>query len=114
MPSIECPSISVAVTGATATGTLTVTTSENIFPGARGSLIKTGAPTVCEEVQVVELVDATHIKVRVLKAPVVIDGYPAGQNYGYSDVSTFNAGATFTQHRTLVPVEPDYISVFRV
>lgn len=112
MPNIICPHLTKPVTAAAADGTLTLNpTVENYFPGARCSIID-AAGVVSEEVLVVELVDSTKLRVRIL-ADGHFTGVPRGPNYGYSDMSAF-AGGKLTQHPTAVPVEFAYDSVFKV
>ena len=119
MPHIQCPELTVTVTTAGADGTLLVSPSvENLFPGAQCSIINS-LGTISEMVLIVELVDTTHLRVRIIKPQFPKDEQPRGffgHNYGYSDMAspTNFSGGKLTQHQGVVPVEFDYTSVFRV
>jgi hypothetical protein len=91
---------STAITAATAQGLITVASNTAFAAGAIAYLNKAG---VQMRVKIVALVGATQLLVRqaferipgATEDQTAARGFP-GPNYGYTDVSTFNAASTIT------------------
>lgn len=102
MPSISVPETKVAITGATATGTLTVANA-TLFVGGRAWVTKNDGSAQAR-VKIVSLISTTGCK--VVRYPNDDDSQFAG--YGLSDMSAFNASSSICMEHQVVPVDPAF------
>jgi hypothetical protein len=105
MPNISAPETSVAVTGASATGTITVANA-TLFKDAKCWLFKTDG-SASARVKIVSLISTTGCK--AVRFPNDDDGQFPG--YGYSDLSAFNTGSAISMDRQVVPVDPAFSKI---
>lgn len=103
---IETKELSTAISAATDLGVLTVGSTTDIYPGAKGSVMTSGG--ACAEVVVVDIISATTFHVRLTQE--FLDGFPRGQNYGYSPMSAYASGV-FTQYRSIVRVDESHSKI---
>jgi hypothetical protein len=94
--------VSAAITGATATGYLTVASTAGFYAGAKGAMINAGQDNVA--VVITEVASATSLGIRIV--PEDAFGITGGKgnaapNYGRSNVSAYNGG-TIIQHEQFI------------
>lgn len=94
---------SAAITGATATGTLTVADSGQFYPGTNAWIFTTSG--------------SAQMLVKILDTPtattIVVRGYRNNDlnsppSYGLTDVSAFAAGSMITMFTQTAPVNPAF------
>lgn len=94
--------VSATITGATATGYLTVASTTGFYAGAKGAMINAGQANV--SVVITEVASATSLGIRIVSddALGITAGVGnAGPRYGRSSVTAYNGG-TIIQHDQFV------------
>jgi len=104
MPSIACPSFFAAITAATATGVLTVTSTTDVYPGSNAWVFMDDGSNRAR-VKILAVLTTTTFQVRRYSG----DNENAAPSYGFSDMSAFNTGAhVAVEAGQAVPVDPSF------
>jgi len=110
MPSVPVAEAFVAITGADATGNLTVATGDNgpVYPGALAWLCKDDGSARLR-VKILSVPSTTKIVVRAYDDSPVADrslhAVTRAPSYGRTDVSGFASGSHLCQEAQMAPVD---------